>query len=225
MFSRCIYRTLGASRLRYRAARVSKRLSASTHGSTVFHSPKLLGALMLAICVLLAGCVAHASLPSFAVVPDFTLTDQAGAPFSSSAALDGKVWIADFIYTNCPGPCPRMSSQMHQVQTAFEGSNEVRFVSFTVDPARDTPAVLAAYGQHFEANPGKWFFLTGPVPALQHLSRDVFLLGDVDGNLEHSTRFVLVDKKSRVRGFYLSSDSDALPRLVADARSLLRERL
>jgi protein SCO1/2 len=188
-------------------------------------SANLLAGVALAMCALLAGCANHSNLPSFAVVPDFTLTDQTGAPFTSAATLDGKVWIADFIYTNCPGPCPRMSSQMHQVQTAFEGSDNVRFVSFTVDPARDTPAVLAAYGQHFEAKPGKWFFLTGPVPALQHLSRDVFLLGDVDGNLEHSTRFVLVDKKSRVRGFYLSSDSDALPRLVADARGLLRERL
>src|SRR5579871_3175881 len=178
----------------------------------------LMAGVALAICVLLAGCVAHASLPSFAVVPDFTLTDETGAPFTSAAALDGKVWIADFIYTNCPGPCPRMSSQMHQVQTAFEDSKEIRFVSFTVDPARDTPAVLAAYSQHFEAKPGKWFFLTGPVPALQHLSRDVFLLGDIDGNLEHSTRFVLVDRKSRVRGFYLSSDEGVLSRLEADAR-------
>ena len=171
--------------------------------------------------LLLAGCTAHTSLPSYAAVLDFTLTDQTGAQFNSSKALRGQVWVADFIYTNCPGPCPRMSSQMHQVQTALSG---LTLVSFTVDPARDTPEVLAAYGRHFQAEPGRWFFLTGPTDALQHLSRDVFMLGGVDGNLEHSTRFVLVDRASRVRGFYLSSDEDVIPRLVADAKDLLRER-
>jgi protein SCO1/2 len=172
----------------------------------------------------LADCGARASLPSYSTVPDFTLTDQTGAPFSSSGGLHGQVWIADFIYTNCPGPCPRMSSQMHQVQTALSGADGVRLISFTVDPARDTPEVLAAYARRFQADAGRWFFLTGPVSTLQHLSRDAFLLGDVDGNLEHSTRFVLVDRTSRVRGFYLTSEEDAIPRLVADAKSLLRER-
>ena len=172
----------------------------------------------------MAGCAAHASLPSYSVVPGFALTDQTGAEFRSSDALSGHVWVADFIFTNCPGPCPRMSSQMHQVQTALSGVDGVRLVSFTVDPARDTPEVLAAYGRHFQAEPGKWFFLTGSTDALQHLSHDVFLLGDVDGSLEHSTRFVLVDRASRVRGFYLTSEEDAIPRLVADAKSLVRER-
>jgi protein SCO1/2 len=171
----------------------------------------------------LAGCAAHPSLPSYAVVPDFTLTDQTGTQFNSPDALRGQVWIADFIFTNCDGPCPRMSSQMHQVQTALSGANGVRLVSFTVDPARDTPEVLAAYSRHFQAETGKWFFLTGPTQTLQHLSRDVFTLGDVAGNLEHSTRFVLVDRTARVRGFYLTSDEDAIPRLIADAKSLLRE--
>jgi len=113
---------------------------------------------------------------------------------------------------------------MHQVQTALAGIDGVRFVSFTVDPARDTPPVLAEYSRHFLADPNRWFFLTGSTQTLQHLSRDVFMLGDVDGQLEHSTRFVLVDRASRVRGFYLTSDADAIPRLIADARSLAGDR-
>jgi len=173
--------------------------------------------------VLLAGCSGKPPLPSYGVVPDFTLTDQNGAAFSSTA-LDKRVWVADFIFTNCPGPCPRMSSQMHQVQSALASEPGVRFVSFTVDPARDTPAVLAAYSRHFEADPAKWYFLTGPTGTLNHLSRDVFRLNNVDGSLEHSTRFVLVDAKPRIRGFYLSSDQDAIPNLIADARRLLKER-
>jgi protein SCO1/2 len=172
---------------------------------------------------LLAGCSAHASLPSYAAVPDFTLTDQTGATFASAPTLKGRVWVADFIFTHCTGPCPRMSSQMRQVQTALAGEG-VKLVSFTVDPARDVPDVLAAYGRRFQAQPGVWYFLTGPQQTLHHLSRDVFMLGDVSGNLDHSTRFVLVDRASRVRGYYLSSEADAISGLVSDARRLLRER-
>jgi protein SCO1/2 len=172
--------------------------------------------------LVLAGCSARAGLPSYSVVPDFTLTDQTGGPFLSAQALKDRVWVADFIFTNCSGPCPRMSSQMHQVQIALP--EKVRLVSFTVDPARDTPEVLAAYASHFEARQGRWFFLTGPQEMLHHLGRDVFMLGNVDGNLEHSTRFVLIDKASRVRGFYLTSEEDAIPRLIADAKDLLGER-
>ena len=174
--------------------------------------------------VLLVGCAEKPALPTYGMVPAFTLTDQTGAAFSSAAALQNRVWVADFIFTNCPGPCPRMSSQMHQVQTALAGNDGARFVSFTVDPARDTPPVLAAYGAHFEAAPGKWFFLTGPVPALENLSRTVFKLGDVNGSLEHSTRFALVDRAAQIRGFYLSSEPDAIPNLIADAKRLLAER-
>lgn len=168
----------------------------------------------------LSGCAAHAGLPSYTAVPDFTLTDQTGAQFSSAAQLKGRVWIADFIFTNCTGPCPRMTSQMHQVQTALAGVDGVRLVSFTVDPTRDTPPVLAAYADRFKAQPGTWFFLTGAQDALQQLSRNAFMLGDVDGTLQHSTRFVLVDRESKIRGFYLTSEEDAIPRLIADTKQL-----
>ena len=113
---------------------------------------------------------------------------------------------------------------MHEVQTALDGMNGFRLVSFTVDPANDTPPVLAAYATRFSAKPGIWFFLTGAESDLHHLSRDVFMLGDVDGNLQHSTRFVLVDSASKIRGFYLTSEPDAITRLIADAKTLLRER-
>ena len=113
---------------------------------------------------------------------------------------------------------------MHQVQTALEGSNGLRLVSFTVDPARDTPPALAAYASHFQAKPGVWYFLTGPQAHLNSLSRDAFRLGDVNGDLQHSTRFVLVDRASRIRGYYLTSEEGAISRLIDDAKALLRER-
>ncbi len=185
------------------------------------------GAILLAGAFLASCGRVQAKLDEYGTVPDFTLTDQNGAPFSSASALKGVDWIADFIYTTCPGPCPRMSSQMHQVQTGLAdvdgaSAGKIRLVSFTVDPAHDTPPVLADYARHFGAKPGIWYFLTGPADALQHLSRDVFLLGDVNASLEHSTRFVLVDRKSRIRGYYLTEEPDAIARLIADTKALQR---
>jgi protein SCO1/2 len=174
--------------------------------------------------VALVGCTASAGLPSFGVVPDFTLTDQSDKPFLSADTLRGKVWIADFIFTNCAGPCPRMSAQMRHVGDALHDLNDLRLVSFTVDPARDTPAVLAKYAERYQAEPGVWFFLTGSQADLHNLARNVFMLGDVNGDLQHSTRFVLVDRKSRVRGYYLTSDDDAIPRLIVDAKRVSKER-
>ena len=180
------------------------------------------GSLAAILALSLSGCSAQAALPSFGVVPDFHLTDQNSAPFSSSVLL-GKVWIADFIFTNCAGPCPRMSAQMRQVDSKLADPQTFRFVSFSVDPARDTPPVLAKYAERYQAEPGVWFFLTGSQTELQRMSRTVFMLGDVDGSLQHSTRFVLIDKKGRIRGYYLTSEEDALPRLISDARRLAKE--
>jgi len=169
----------------------------------------------------LVGCAAHADLPSLGAVSDFTLTDHTGADFKSDS-LSGHVWVANFMFTNCPGPCPRMSSQMHDVQTALAGQ-DVKLVSLTVDPDRDTPPVLAKYAAFYSATPGVWYFLTGPRPTLNHLGQDVFKLNPVDGTFDHSTRFVLVDRKSQIRGYYLTSEPDAIQRVIADAKALLRQ--
>jgi protein SCO1/2 len=173
--------------------------------------------------LLLTGCNSNSGLPVLGSVPQFHLTDQNGHPFDSSNTLKSTIWVADFIFTNCPGPCPRMSSQMKQMQT-YLSSTGIKLLSFTVDPANDTPQVLFEYGRHFDARSGTWYFLTGPKPVLQGLSKDAFKLGDVDDSLEHSTRFVLVDRKGRIRGYYLSSDAHIVDQLVADAKALLKER-
>lgn len=156
-------------------------------------------------------------------VPEFQLTSQDGQPFDSKV-LREKIWVADFIYTTCPGPCPRMTSQMHEVQNAIASMRDVKLVSFTVDPAKDTPAVLAAYAKVHGASADHWYFLTGPPEALQHLDRDVFKLGNVDATLQHSTRFVLVDRASRIRGYYDTSESNAISRVIADVYELAREQ-
>jgi protein SCO1/2 len=178
--------------------------------------------LSIGALLMLVGCSKPAPLPVLGQVPGFTLTAETGLPFDRKA-LDGKVWVADFIYTTCPGPCPRMSSLMKQVQKASLMIPGVQLVSFTVDPEHDTPAVLAQYAARYQADPNLWHFLTGPREALDHLARDAFKLSSVDASLNHSTRLVLLDRQSRIRGYYGTTDDDPVVALVRDMKRVLAE--
>jgi protein SCO1/2 len=177
----------------------------------------------LVLLMFLAGCRQEPPLPVYWQIPAFQLTAQSGQPFDSKS-LEGDIWVADFIFTTCPGPCPRMSAQMRGVQSAVAGMPDVKLVSFSVDPRNDTPAALASYAKRYRAEPGRWFFLTGEQAALEAVCRQGFKLGDVDGSLVHSTRFVLLDRHSRVRGFYSTSDDGALPKLLHDIRTLAGQK-
>lgn len=168
----------------------------------------------------MSGCARRQPpLEVLGTVPDFTLTAHSGSPFESAMELRGRIWAANFVFTNCTGPCPRMTSQMRRVQDETETIADVRMVTFTVDPARDTPKVLGEYATRQHAGK-RWFFLTGTMEALHKLKREAFLLGNIDGELNHSTRFVLVDKESRIRAYYDTSEPDSIARLVSDIRRL-----
>jgi len=220
------------------------------------------------------------SLPVYGVVPDFTLIDQNRQPLRR-ADLEGKIWIANFIYTNCPDECPLMTAEMAQIQSSLAGVMDLRLISITVDPEHDTPAVLSQYAQRVQADHERWFFLTGDKPAIYRLAREGFKLAIVDpieappalpandktvspprsswthcasepvkGVLEwsqnllswwpdilpvdafanhgraqdplHSSRFILVDQLSQIRGYYDSRDEAALQRLCQHVH-LLRQ--
>lgn len=159
-------------------------------------------------------------LPVVSRVPEFSFTTEEGAPFTR-ADLQGRVSIVDFVFTTCGGTCPMMSTKMSELQTELRGDVRVQFVSVSVDPETDTPAVLAAYGKGYGAVPGKWFFLTGDKQAIFTLTRSGFHLGlDTEGldAIIHSQKFVLVDANADIRGYYDSDD--AMRRLIADARAL-----
>jgi protein SCO1/2 len=177
--------------------------------------------LLIPACLLLTACSHQAPLPVLGQVPDFTLTAQTGQPFQGSTLL-GHVWIADFIYTNCPGPCPLMTQRLKRVQQATGSS--IRLVSFTVDPARDTPAALTAYARRFGAKADRWTFLTGDPKTLNMLDRDAFKLGALDPSFDHSTRFVLVDARNRIRGYYGMGLENMVERISKDAQDLEKEK-
>lgn len=166
-------------------------------------------------------------LPSLGTVPPFELVNQDGQPFGS-AQLAGKIWIADFIFTTCPGPCPIISTRMSELQRPLEKSG-AHLVSFTVDPEKDTPEVLRAYADKLRKEPFRWDFLTGPRDAIFSLSRDGFKLGlsegaEEDGGPIHTTRFVLVDRRGTIRGYYDALAPDSVTKLLADANHLFREQ-
>jgi protein SCO1 len=167
------------------------------------------------------------TVSSYGTVPAFQLVNQNGQPFGS-AQLAGKIWIADFIYTMCPGPCPMISSRMSELQKPLEKS-DVRLVSFSVDPEKDTPQVLRGYAEKLQADPARWDFLTGPKSAIYQLSHDGFKLAvsagsDEQGIPVHSTRMVLVDRHGQIRGYYDAAEADAVTKLLADTNHLLREQ-
>jgi cytochrome oxidase Cu insertion factor (SCO1/SenC/PrrC family) len=160
-------------------------------------------------------------------VPDFRLTERSGRVVTRDE-LRGKVWVADFFFTRCRGVCPLLTARLAELQRriGLEGAPDVRFVSFTVDPAADTPEVLAAYAAQFGASPSHWLFLTGDRAALFQLIGQGFGLAvaerpqpageDPNERLTHSDRFALVDGRFRIRGFYRGTDADAVEELVRD---------
>jgi len=167
------------------------------------------------------------AINNYGSVPAVRLTNQDGRPFGS-AELAGKIWIADFIYTTCPGPCPMISSRMSEMQKPLE-KTDVHFVSFTVDPEKDTPQMLREYANRLRAEPGRWDFLTGPKSAIYDLSRHGFKLaaaenGGENGEPLHSTRMILVDRRGQIRGYYDGTEADAVTRLLADTNHLLKEQ-
>ena len=162
-------------------------------------------------------------MPVYGKVPHFELTASTGEPFDSRA-LEGKVWVADFIFTTCTGPCPRMSTMMRQVQSGTAALPEVQLVSFTVDPVNDTPPALAEYAKHYNAQPGRWHFLTGPETALNALALNTFKLGTVDGSMVHSTRFIVIDRKGRIRAYYGTDQEDPVALVLRDVKRLLSEK-
>lgn len=155
-------------------------------------------------------------------LPDFSLTNQRGTPFALSDLQD-KVWVADFIFTSCGTICPPMTIEMARLQDEFV-AEDVYFVSFSVDPERDTPEVLTRYADYYGADNNRWSFLTGQKEAIYQLAHDAFNLaaGHRGSEILHSTRFVLVDRKQQVRGYYDSRSKAHLQQLRQDMQTLLR---
>jgi len=164
-------------------------------------------------------------LNRFNTVPDFSFVDQDGKTVAESD-LKGKVWVADFIFTRCPGPCPIMNSRYAELDRNFQKSGQLKLVSFTVDPEFDTSTILKRCATKYEAS-NRWHFLTGEKDKLYGLAIEGFQLAiqdpkSVASDFVHSTKFALVDADGVIRGYYDGTSPEVVQKLLTDIGSLLR---
>lgn len=160
-------------------------------------------------------------------IPDFSFVNQHGDTIINEE-FEGKVYVANFIFTNCPNECPVMTNQLARVQSAFEDNDQVKFISHTVDPENDSVEVLADFAESYGAIPDKWHFVTGDKQEIYDLAiKGYFIPAGEDPNPEvqflHSDKMVLVDQKGRIRGFYTGVDKKEIDRLITELRVLLHE--
>jgi cytochrome oxidase Cu insertion factor (SCO1/SenC/PrrC family) len=162
-------------------------------------------------------------------LPPFELTERSGEAVSL-ASLRGKVWIANFIFTRCTGPCPVLTSRMYMVQDELKDHpkwDDIRLVTITVDPDHDTPPVLAERAELALADPAHWLWLTGSRNAVWSLITDGFALPVEENNRDsempiiHSGKFVLVDAVGTIRGYYDGMDDASRAALLGDLDQLL----
>jgi protein SCO1/2 len=170
-------------------------------------------------------------LPTYSRLPEFTLVESSGQPLHRDDLI-GKIWVANFIYTTCPGPCLDLTRTVAELQKQIPPGVDCRFVSFTVDPAADTPDALRAYAGNHGADPKRWLFLTGEKAALYDLFENGFHITVADndedkkateGKFIHTTKLVLIDRRGAIRGYYDGLNPESWSKLQADLSRLNRE--
>jgi protein SCO1 len=176
--------------------------------------------------LILASCRQKLDLPQMYPVPNASLVDETGKRVQLDA-MKGSVTVYDFIFTSCTGVCPIMTNNMRELTPLVDNEAPVRFVSISVDPARDTPPVLARYAAAHRNDP-RWTFLTGDRQTVVDLSVKGFKLaaGDpVPGGeaLLHSSRFVVADRQGIIRGYYDATDGNVPEQVSRVVEQLLEE--
>ena len=153
-------------------------------------------------------------IPKLYSVPPFEFQSQRDVLFTNEN-FKNKISVVDFIFTNCPGICPLMSREMTRLYNDFKYNEHIQFVSFSVDPARDSLSVLKSYAKSWGANDQRWYFLRTEQETIQQLYEQGFKLG---GELpfSHSTKFVLVDNNNMIRGYYTFDQEEELEQLKKD---------
>jgi len=168
----------------------------------------------------------------FGSVKDFSLINQDGQTFGLQD-LKGNYWITNFILTRCSGPCPIISTKMAGLQKEYENVEDLKFVSFSVDPDYDQPAVLKKYAERYKAKKDRWFFLTGKRDDIYDLIRESFHLPTDDRDFDqdnddleilHSLHFVLVDPMGEIKGYFNSNDLEAMGDLKLHLNSFLTSK-
>ena len=163
----------------------------------------------------------------FHIIDDFSLVNQ-NNEIITNETYDGKIYIADFFFTTCPGICPIMKENMIELQDEFINDDDVLLLSHTVTPEIDSVSVLKKYSQEKGVLDAKWNMVTGDKKQIYNLARKSYLVAeDIESprqyDMIHTENFVLVDSKRRIRGFYDGTDSDVMDNLISDIKILKKE--
>lgn len=164
-------------------------------------------------------------------IGDFTFQNQ-NNEIITQVEIEGKVFVAEYFFTTCGTICPKMNEQMKRVQFAYSNEEEVKILSFTVNPEVDTVEQMKRYAVRHGAKDGQWHFLTGTKEKLYDLARKSFFmlkpaeaqnLGDAGSDFIHTNNFVLVDRQKRIRGYYDGTSEKEVGTLIEDIERLLNE--
>jgi protein SCO1/2 len=161
-------------------------------------------------------------------IPTFSFTDQDGK-IVTEKTVDGKIYVADFIFTRCGSICPKMTTNMGLLQEKFKNNNEVLLLSHSVTPDMDSVPVLKKYAEAKGVISGKWHLLTGKEEDIYALAKKQYFAGDTigyyqtDNEFLHTENFILVDKLRRIRGVYNGTLALEMERLADDINTLLKE--
>ena len=182
--------------------------------------------LIVGVCLFLSSCGQGIKNAKNWPIEDFTYTNQNGKPFGLKD-LEGKVWVADFVFTNCDDVCLPMTANMKKLQdlTEKEGIENIQFVSFSVDPTIDTPEVLKEYGKMFSADFENWHFLTGyEQKEIEDFALSTFKemvkKPESGDQVIHGTRFFLVDGEGKIQKYYSGLADIPMDELVKDIKTL-----
>ncbi|NRA11335.1 MAG: SCO family protein [Crocinitomicaceae bacterium] len=164
-------------------------------------------------------------------VGDFTFLNQDGKTITSDE-VKGKIHVAEYFFTTCKSICPKMNQQMQRIHSQFRRNDDLKILSFTVDPDVDTVDQMKWYANSHGADSKQWHFLTGDKEELYQLARRSYFvlkpaeaqnLGDAGSDFIHTNNFVLVDRKSRIRGYYDGTSEEEVSKLILDIKLLMEE--
>jgi protein SCO1/2 len=159
-------------------------------------------------------------ISKYHTIADFSFTNQNGKTVTQKD-YEGKIYVADFFFTTCGSICPKMTTNMVEVQKAFLHNPKVKLLSFTVMPDIDNVSVLKEYAKINGVVDSKWNLVTGDKKAIYTMARKSYLAvkqgkPDEQYDMVHTENFVLVDTKKRVRGFYDGTNKEEIQRLIED---------
>jgi protein SCO1/2 len=162
-------------------------------------------------------------------ISNFSFTNQLGQTVYAND-LKGKILVVNYFFTHCPNPCPTLTKNMKKMQDAFLKTDSlVHFISFSVDPERDSVQVLKNYADKYKVLHNNWWFLTGDKKTIYDLAFNEFKAaivngGEVDTAFLHTSKFYLLDKDRVIRGWYDGTDSVALTKMARDIGLLFLEK-